>query len=375
MRLARARVTPFALPLRAPLRTAHGIVDSRRGALIALESADGRIGWGEATPPGGFGAESADESLAAALRLCESLVSHEPRRPEALFAALDAHEVRAPAARFGVETALLDVCAQLRGVPLADALGEGRALRRAVPVNALLTETSADRAAEEAVRAVSRGFETLKLKVGADEPAWDFARVSAVCEAVGGDADLRLDANGAWSSDLAIEMLRELDWVELELAEQPVAADDLAGLARVRKAVLVPIAADESAADLALATRVLESHAADLVVLKPAALGGLRAAAILAQRARASGVRAFVTSGLDGSIARAAALALAAALPDPLPPCGLATGELLADDFGPGPEPKEGVIQLSESPGLGAAPGAGALEALATGPTREVSAR
>ena len=375
MRLARARVTPFALPLRAPLSTAHGSIESRSGVLIALESADGRIGWGEATPPGGFGAESADECLAAALLLCESLVSREPRRLEALFAALDAHEVRAPAARFGVETALLDVCAQLRGVPLADVLGEGRALRRAVHVNALLTETTADRAAEEALRAVSRGFDTLKLKVGADEPAWDCARVTAVDEAVAGAADLRIDANGAWTSDLAIEVLRQLDSVELELAEQPVAADDVAGLARVRKAVLVPIAADESAADFARATRVLESRAADLLVLKPAALGGLRAAAILAQRARASGVRAFVTSGLDGSIARAAALALAASLPDPLPACGLATGELIACDFGPGPEPKDGVIQLSESPGLGAAPGAGALESLATGPTREVSPR
>lgn len=374
MRLARARVTPFALPLRAPLYTAHGELARRRGVLVALESAEGAVGWGEATPPDGFGAESADACLEAVLRLCESLVTREARPAEALFGALDAREARAPAARFGVETALLDLCARARGIGLAELLGEGRAPRRGVPVNALLTETAPARAAEEAARAVSRGFETLKLKVGAAEPDADRVRVTAVHEAVGGCADLRIDANGAWSCELAIEVLRKLDSLDLELAEQPVPAGDVAGLARVRKAVLVPIAADESAADLATATRVIESQAADLLVLKPAVLGGLRAAAHLARRARAAGVRAFVTSALDGAIARAAALALAATLPDPLPACGLATGELLADDLGPGPEPSHGVIHVPDGPGLGAAPEPGALAALATGPTREVSA-
>ena len=375
MRLARARLTPFALPLRAPLRTARGSVGLRRGVLVALESADGAIGWGEATPPDGFGAESADECLAACVRIGDSLVRREPWSLEAVFDRLDAHEARAPAARFAFETALLDLGAQARGVPLADALGEGRAARRSVPVNALLRETEPGAAGEEAKRALERGFATLKLKVGAGEPSSDCARVAAVRAAVGGEAELRIDANGAWSPERAIAVLRELDALDLELAEQPVAAPDVAGLARVRAAVLVPIAADESVADLARAARVLEARAADVLVLKPAVLGGLRAAAVLARCARAAGVRVLVTTGLDGAIARAAALALAAALPDPLPACGLATGELLAGDLGPAPEPKDGFVQISESPGLGVAPAPGALAALATGPAREVTPR
>lgn len=372
MRLARARLTPFALPLRAPLVTAHGPTTLRRGILVALESADGCTGWGEATPPDGFGAESLDECLAAATSFCRVLVGRDSRPLEARFAELDAHGARAPAARFALETALLDLGAQQRGVPLADVLGEGRAARRSVPVNALLRETSAPEAAHEARRALARGFTTLKLKVGAESPAADLARLAAVRAAVD-EAELRIDANGAWSPELAIEILREVDSLDLELAEQPVPADDVAGLARVRAAVLVPIAADESVADFARAARVLEARAADALVLKPAALGGLRAAAILAQRARAAGVRVFVTSGLDGAIARAAALALAASLPDPLPACGLATGELLAADFGPSPEPKQGFIDLAESPGLGVAPAPEALAELATAATREVT--
>jgi o-succinylbenzoate synthase len=227
---------------------------------------------------------------------------------------------------------------------------------------------------EEAERAVARGFSTLKLKVGADAPSLDRARLAAVHEAVGDEAELRIDANGAWSPARAIEILRDLDSLDLELAEQPVPADDIAGMARVRAAVLVPIAADESLSDFARAARLLEARAADAFVLKPAALGGLRAAAMLAQRARAAGVRVLVTSSIDGAIARAAALALAESLPDPLPACGLATGELLAGDLAAGPEPKDGYIDLAESPGLGVVPAANALAELAIGMTRELTA-
>lgn len=374
MRIARARITPFALPLRAPLRTALGDVAVRRGVLVCLESADGFVGWGEGTAPDGFGAESLEECLAASTRYCGALLDREPRKLEALFAQLDAHSARAPTARFAVETALLDLGAQARGAPLADVLGEGRAARRSVPVNALLRETEPSAAADEAKRAVARGFATLKLKVGADTPSADCARVFAVREAVRREAELRIDANGAWSPELAIAILRELDAVDLELAEQPVAADDIAGLARVRAAVLVPIAADESVTDFARAARLLEARAADALVLKPAALGGLRPAAVLAQRARALGVRVLVTSSIDGAIARAAALALAASLPDPLHACGLATGELLAGDLCPGLEPKDGYIDLAEIPGLGVAPQEAALAEFALGPAREVTA-
>ncbi|HTO52826.1 MAG TPA: mandelate racemase/muconate lactonizing enzyme family protein [Myxococcota bacterium] len=375
MKLARAQITPFALRLRVPLASAHGIQTLRHGALLALESEDGLVGYGEATAAQGFGLESPEESLAAIQALCEALMTHDSRPSGALFAVLDAQPLRAPAARFAVETALLDLLAQSRGIPLADLLGEGRAVRRSVPVNALLSATRPDAAAHEARRALERGFSTLKLKVGADRPAADCARLAAVRREVGDDAELRIDANGAWSVELAIEVLRELDSLELEVAEQPVAPDDVPGLARVRAAVLVPIAADESASDFARAARVLESRAADSLVLKPAVLGGLRPAAMLAQRARAAGVRVWVTTSLDGAIARAAALALAAALPDPLPACGLATGDLLAEDLGDGPEPKKGFLSLSENPGLGAAPGPGVVRALATGPTLEQVAR
>src|SRR5262249_22702372 len=155
-------------------------------------------------------------------------------------ARLDAHPCADPAVRFALECALLDLAARARGEPLARVLANGRSPRERVRVNALLRETAPGAAAEEARRARGQGFATVKLKVGAEAPDRDRDRLVAVRAALGPAVQMRIDANGAWSADLAIAALRELDALELELAEQPVAARDVAGLARVRAAVLVP---------------------------------------------------------------------------------------------------------------------------------------
>jgi o-succinylbenzoate synthase len=370
VKLARARVVPVELPLRAPLLTARGALHARASAVVALESEDGAVGFGEATPPWG---DATPGSLADEVaRLCTALLGVGLAPLRAALARLDAI-VAAPAARFAVETALFDLVARTRRGSLAAVLANGGAIRESVAVNALLRETAPEAAAAEALRARAQGFRTVKLKVGADGAARDRERLEAVRAALGASVQIRADANGAWPVELAISVLRELEPVELELVEQPVAARDVAGLARVRSAVLVPIAADESAAAPESVARVLALGAADALALKPAAIGGLRASLALAERARAAGVRVYVTSGLDGALARAAALALAAALPDPLPACGLATGALLAEDLGRGPEPKDGALEIPACPGLGVAVDPAALAALARGAVREVA--
>jgi o-succinylbenzoate synthase len=373
VKIARARLIPFSLPLRKPLRTARGVSFERCGVLVELEMPDGRLGYGEATPVESLGRGDLGACLSVAIRLSEALIADGRRGAESVCAQFSRRADDVPAARFGVETALLDLDAQLRGVRAADVLAESFPVREAVPVNALLSGVLPDVLAEEASRAVAEGFETLKLKVASDPPDVDRARVAAVRAAAGPEIAVRIDANGGWTPEAAIHALQLLDACELELVEQPVAPSDIAGLARVRSAVLVPVAADESLAVRADAQRVIDGGAADLLVLKPAVIGGLRPSLSLARRGRARGLRAFATTALDGVIARAAALALAAALPEPMPACGLATGAWLADDFGRGPAPVEGWLELSPAPGLGVQIEPAALRRLALGSPYEIT--
>lgn len=267
-----AGATVVRVPLRVPFRG----VTSRIGVVL-----HGPAGWGEFAPFPEYGAGEASRWLDAAV---------------------EAAYVGWPAPR-----------------------------RRQVGVNAIIPALEPDDAAVLAVQARAEGSRTVKVKVA--EPGGsldhDADRVAAV-RAGFGDGAIRIDANGAWTPDEAIAAVRRLDRVAggLQYVEQPCA--DLAGLAAVRRAVSVPVAADESirrADDPLLAVR---AAAVDVVVVKCAPLGGVRRAlAVIAE----AGVPAVVSSALDTGVGLAAGVALAAAMPDVTFDAGLGTGRLLADDL------------------------------------------
>ncbi len=200
-------------------------------------------------------------------------------------------------------------------------------VRAEVPVNALVPAVDADRAAELTAEAVAAGMTTVKVKVGDGPLPEDVDRVAAVRAALGPSGRIRLDANGAWDVDAAVVALDRLAGFDLELVEQPVA--DLEDLARVRRRVAVPLAADECLRSPEDARRLAALDAADAVVVKVQPLGGVWAALQLIE---AAGVPAIVSSLYETSIGLAAGLALAAALPELRYACGLGTGTLLAGD-------------------------------------------
>jgi len=201
-------------------------------------------------------------------------------------------------------------------------------VRDTVPVNVTVPAVGPE--AAHAMVAAS-GCRTAKVKVA--EPgrtlADDEERVAAVRDALGPSGRIRVDANAAWDADAAIAALRRLDRAAggLEYAEQPCRTVD--DLVLVRRALDVPIAADEAVRLAADPMAVVRAGACDVVVLKVAPLGGVRACLELAERV---GVPVVVSSALETSIGLAAGLALAAALPDLPYACGLATARLLAAD-------------------------------------------
>ncbi len=219
-----------------------------------------------------------------------------------------------------------------RAAEEAALLGFPPARRSDVPVNALVNGPGFD---AEYVRE----FPAVKVKVGS---AGDAELVAEVRDAIGPHVALRVDANAAWDVDTAIDTIRRLARYDLELVEQPVASLD--DLARVRRAVDVPVAADECVRSMADARRLRTLEAADAIVLKQQPLGGVRAALVIAQEAR---VPAIVSSMMETSIGIAAGVALAAALPELHYACGLATLSQIGGDVVREPlVPERGVVRL-----------------------------
>jgi len=201
-------------------------------------------------------------------------------------------------------------------------------VRTSVPVNVTVPAVGPEQAHQIVLRG---GCRTAKVKVA--EPgqtlADDQARVEAVRAALGPTGRIRVDANGAWDVDTAVAAIGVLDRAAggLEYVEQPTASVE--DLAAVRRAVDVPIAADESIRRAADPYRVRDLEAADIAVLKVQPLGGVRACLRIAEDI---GLPVVVSSALETSVGIAAGVALAAALPELPYACGLATVQLLTDD-------------------------------------------
>ena len=194
-------------------------------------------------------------------------------------------------------------------------------------------------AARLATEDAAAGITCFKVKVGAGD---DVGRVSAVRDAVGPAAAVRVDANGEWDLDTARARLASLARFDLELAEQPVAGLD--DLARLRRLVEVPLAADESVRDLDEARRLRKLAAADALVVKVQPLGGVRSALSVVEEA---GVPAIASSMLETSVGLAAGAALAASLPDLPFSCGLATASVLTADVTDDPLlPLRGAVEV-----------------------------
>jgi o-succinylbenzoate synthase len=374
VKIARAHLRSFRLRLRAELVTARGPIRERQGVLLALESDSGLTAYGEATPIGGFGLESFEESERALEGLARGLLGRDPSDGPSLLEEARARAPRAPVARAALDAALHDLQARAEGWSLAALLsgGAARLERGTVPVNALISGCDPAEVEARARAAALEGYGTLKLKLGARSLAEDELRVAALRRGAGAEPKLRLDAGGAWDEKTAGEVLARLARFEIEFVEQPVAAADVSGLARLRASSPIALAADEAAVSESDAARVIESHAADVIIVKPSAAGGLQPAARIAARARHAGLGVVVTSLLDSAVAVAAALHFSASLEGELPACGLATGSLFERDLAQLPQVRDGRLSLPPGPGLGVVPDADALEAAATGPWREM---
>ena len=315
VRIAEARVERRLLRYHSPIVTAHGTLEDRWTVLLTLVDEDGNVGMGEAAPLAGFTSDTVEAAESALLG----------------WAADETDDGDPPAsvtARAAIDSALLDLAARIAGTTVHRLLAPESPDRLAV--SALATGGSPAAIATSAAAAVAAGHATVKVKVGTHGIHDDVDRVSAVRSRIGPDVRLRLDANGAWGVGEALRYLDRLAAFDIEFVEEPVAGLD--DLAEVRLSSPIPTAVDESARTVDDVIRAVEMGAADLVVLKPSAIGGPSEAARAAAIVRSAGLDVVVTSLLEGSVGIRAAAHLASAIGalDPAP--GLATATLLAVD-------------------------------------------
>lgn len=317
------------MPFRRPFATAAGMWLAREAWLVRLMDSDGRIGVGEAV------LEPADGETATIIldRLVREAVTASAEGTLPTAAELERHGAPGHALHAALEAARFDLEQTPSRLLAPDGAG--------VAVNATIPSLGPAASAEAASQAIEAGFRTLKFKAGAEvETEVLVARVRAIRAAVGPDVRLRLDVNGAWDLETATDRLSAIGRFGIEYVEQPLDGDDAKDLAELRRRIEVPVAADEAVTSVRAARALLEVEAVDVLVVKPARVGGSTVTAEIAVLAAGYGVSVVVSTLFETGTGIAAALAAAAVLPDvpgvssgASPDHGLATAGLLSHDL------------------------------------------
>lgn len=317
---ASATAVRVRIPFRRPFVTAAGTFHERDAWIVRLRDAEGREGVGEASLDPAASPTELD-ALAAAVRAAVLDPGRADRDDDG---PTDPDPVR------------LAVRAAFAGASEDLGRHDAPALPTFIHVNASIASETLDDVLEAVEAALDAGFDCLKLKGGGEHRTESLVeRLSLTRALAGDDIELRLDVNGAWDAATAAERIGAIAPLDISYVEQPIAPGDLEMLAWLRRVAPVDIAADESIASRADALTLLAASAADVIVVKPARVGGPREARAIAAAAVEYGVGVTISNLLETGVGLVAALRVAAGLPDPDRGYahGLATADLLVSDL------------------------------------------
>ena len=361
MKIVDFRIETSILPKRdKDWKFALGGGPDSKGLIVTLVGEDGSEGYGYGSESPHYGA-TLDAVRTTLERFKPLVVGQDGRRIAAIMAALDRSLLGNSNAKSAVDCALHDLAARRLGIATCELFG-GPCVTEFRTLRILPIKSPADMAAN-ARRLYDQGVRHFKIKVHGDVEE-DVARVAAVREECGRDAHLTIDANQSYEPKDAIRAITAMAPHKIELAEQPVPANDLRGLKLVTDAVPVVVEADEAAFSLDQVFRIVQERAADAISLKLFKLGGLRATLAAARICEAGGVRYRLGAHSGPRLLAAHAVNLAAALPAIWYNCELTLFEDLAEDPWEGLTVTDGVLKLPQAPGCGVTRKQGALKAV-----------
>jgi L-alanine-DL-glutamate epimerase-like enolase superfamily enzyme len=334
----RLRHEPLELSTAFEFRIAHGTGLGRGNTLVRIDH-EGIEGLGEAAPAQYYG--ESRRLVEQTLTIWAPLLGEDPFALEAVERRLRAALDGQAAARAAVEMALHDWIGKKLGLPVWKLFGLDPA---ATPISCVTLGMASPEEMERKLETVI-DFPALKVKLGAPG---DVENLRLIRRRFKGR--IRVDANAAWNAAAAVAVLRQIEPLDIELVEQPVARADLDGLRWVRERSGIPVYADESVHRLEdLGNLVGRVDGVNLKLMKS---GGLREMLRTIHAARALGLQVMLGSMVESSLALSAAAQLAP-LADHL---DLDGHWLLARDPYDGAPRERGRIVLDQRPGLGVVP-------------------
>ncbi|TQR21304.1 mandelate racemase/muconate lactonizing enzyme family protein [Psychrobacillus vulpis] len=312
MKIKSIEVFAIRLPFITPFIISYHTYMDMPSIIVKMETDNGIIGFGEATPDEHVTGETWESTYAVLTKtLAPSLIGYNPFQIEKMHDKMNQIVLDVPSAKAAIDIACYDIMGKATGQPVYNLLGGQYHEKLEVPkVISILTP---EEMAEEAKTALANGYTSLKLKVGTNKEL-DFERICAVRAAVGSGIPIKVDANQGWvNSSNTMYVLDRIKACEIELIEQPVVASDIDALLEVKQKTSIPVMIDEGLHGTKELKEVIVKRAADKINIKLMKCGGLYPASQLVHQAELGGIDCQIGSMVESAVASAAGLHLALA--------------------------------------------------------------
>jgi o-succinylbenzoate synthase len=286
------QIEAFSVALRyhEPFKIAPSTSTESHNIIVKIYTDYEVFGIGEASPSKRVTHETPQTVMKTLDKIAPHLIGMHPLRIEQIMETMDQTVVENLSAKAAIDMALHDILGKTTRRPLFELLG---GYRQEVLTDITLGIKKPEEMAKDAVKAVEKGFRALKVKVGIN-PEEDFERIREIRKAADSDVTIRIDANQGWTVRQAIKVLKKLERLNVEFVEQPVKADDIKGLAEVKKNSSIPVMADESVHSPEDAIHIIRKDAAGLINIKLMKSGGILKARKIAAVAEAGNMPCMI---------------------------------------------------------------------------------
>ncbi len=362
MKIKSIKCRMLAGTLDRPIQFGIGVFPTFSATLVEVTTDDGLVGVGECI------VRKAPQVTKAVVEhmLAPLILGRDPRDTEGLWDEMF-QQLRGWGhyrgfvfeAMSGIDTALWDIIGRAAGQPTYKVLGGAGRSRVPCYASSVYFAEVPDMVAQ-AVDQVRHGHTALKVKIGRNMQLggrrMDVSSVEAIRQAVGPAVDIMLDVNSAYDAATAIKVCRQLEALDITWIEEPVPPDDLDGYQRVRTGQSIPVAAGESEFGVFGFRELIRRGALDILQPDVARVGGFTGARRVGALVHAYNLRYAPHTGFSAGISHLASLHVAASVPNLMTYEYFFAPNPLRDLFAePFPEPRGGMIDVPQKPGLGLA--------------------
>lgn len=332
-----AAISKHTLEFKKPATTSRGFYTERQVYLLSIHNAvnPNVVGVGECAPLKGLSIDDRPDYEAELRKLVMQI--NNGKADDFNFNAF-------PSIKFGLETALLDLKNNGKKIIFQNLYAIGK---MGIPINGLIWMDNIEAMKEEAIEKIAKGFDCIKLKIGALDFEKECELLAFIRQQPGGDKlIIRVDANGAFKAGDAMEKLNELKRFNLHSIEQPVKAGQWDLMKELCIHSPVPVALDEELIGTFQETdmeRMLDFIQPQYIVIKPNLIGGFVQSDFWIKQADKRKIAWWITSALESNIGLNAIAQYAAGMTNKIH-SGLGTGQLYSSNFTPYTHIKNGYL-------------------------------